>query len=57
MKILLLFELITNDDILHGFAEERLAAADSYLSHHKPLLKGSLEVFEQMAEIAQIDAF
>ena len=57
MKILLLFELLTNDDILHGFAEERLAAADSYLSHHKPLLKGSLEVFEQMAEIAQIDAF
>lgn len=57
MEILLLFELLTNDDILHGLPEQRLAAPHSDFSHHKPPLKGSLEIFEQMPEIAHVDAF
>lgn len=56
MQILLHFELLTNDDILHGLPEQRLTAPHSHFSHDKPPLEGSLKIFEQMSEIPQVDA-
>lgn len=56
MHVLLLFDLLADNDVLHGFTEESLATANRDLGHHKPFLEGSLEVFEEMPEIAHIDA-
>lgn len=57
MEILLLFESLANNHILHGLPEQRLTAPHSHFRHDKPLLEGSFDILEQMPEISQVDAF